>query len=353
MMLKALLHSAWSAVFLLLAAFVLLLTVNLGFLRPRIEAQTSALLGQKVVIGNDIKFRLVGGRPALLLHDVAIGRDIKADSVDLALRGLHPSRALFVRADDLHIDGRPLGDADLPLAILPDGFVIDPLRGRLKNATLSGRVSYAGGTLAVDGRAAGLPLALFLGDSAQGDLDAVFRLQSKGDTMQELLKNLAGRFMLTSNGGTLTSSSLRFWSNGLLSSLLPGNEDKTALNCAILDFNVDQGIADSRAIVVDTRDNTIFARGRIDLADGTIDMLVTPHPKDMQLVSLATPVKVTGRITDATVTPDADGVATKIGGMLLGVINPAFALLPLMQSGFDDYKGSCAAILKQRQSQKQ
>ncbi|MBU6475387.1 MAG: AsmA family protein, partial [Alphaproteobacteria bacterium] len=320
---------------------------NLAFLRPRIEAETAALLGQKVEINNDIKFRLVGGRPALLLHHVSVGADVTADAVDLALRGFHPSRAVFVRAYGLALDGKKLGNFDFPVTVLPDGFSVSPLRGSLKGAALTGHVKYAGGVLSADGAVQGIPLSLLLGDAPEGEIAAQFALQSKGKTAEELLRGLDGRLLLTNNGGTLTSASLKFWSSGLLSSLLPGKTDKTPLNCAIVDFNIENGIAESRTIVVDTRDNTIFARGRIDLADGKIDMVLTPHPKDVQLLSLATPVRVAGPLENPVVTPEAGGVATKIGSMLLGVVNPAFALLPLMKTGFDDYKGSCATIARE------
>ncbi len=346
------LSALWHIVVFLLVAFVLLLFVNLAPLKPHIERTTTALLGQKVTIGNNIKFRLVGGRPALLLHRVSIGADVKADAVALALRGLHPSRGVFVRAKGLKVDGVPLGDYDLPVTILKDGFEVKPLKGRLKDTTLDGSVKYASDNLYIDGAAKKVPLGMLLGDSAQGDVAAEFRLMSKGKTPVQLLGGLEGRFMLTNNGGTLTSSSLKFWSSGLLSSLLPGKEDKTQLNCAIVDFNIKDGMADSRTIVVDTGDNTIFAKGRIDLVNQKIDMVLTPNPKNMQLVSLATPMLVTGPIANPTVTPEAGGMVEKIGGMLLGVVNPALALLPLLETGFGDYQGSCAAIVKAREKQK-
>ncbi len=345
-MMRVLLSTLWHIVFFSLAAFVLLLFVNLAPLKPRIESATTALLGRKVVIGNNIKFRLVGGRPALLLHHVSIGADVKADAVALALRGLHPSRGVLVRAKSLKVGGVLLGDYDLPVTILKDGFTVKPLKGRLKDATLNGRVKYAGAELYIDGMAKKVPLDMLLGDSAQGDVDAKFRFAAKGKTPAQLLGGLEGRFMLTNNGGTLTSASLKFWSSGLLSSLLPGREDKTQLNCAIVDFNVKDGMADSRTIVADTSSNTIFAKGRIDLVNGKIDMVLKPNPKNMQLVSLATPMLITGPLANPTVTPEAGGMVQKIGGMLLGMVNPALALLPLLETGFDDYQGSCAEIVR-------
>ena len=78
-------------------------------------------------------------------------------------------------------------------------------------------------------------------------------------------------------------------------------------------------------------------------------MVLNPSPKDISLVNFTTPVRIKGPFDNTTVTPQASGVAKKIGGMLLGVINPALEIIPLMETELGEYKGTCAEILKKSQ----
>ncbi len=350
-MFKGLAYICWIIVVLMLASGVILLTVNLQSQKPQIEAQITTLLHQKVRINGDIDFGLLGWRLALVLHKVEVGESVKADTVALTLRGLKFSQGVFVQANGLKFKDRLLGNYDIPVNVQPNGFEVYPLEGGLEGSAFAGNIKYIDGKLHIDGVLKDLSLDT-LAEDTEGKLDARINLEAKGDDGAQLIHSLTGRFTLTNGGGKLSSKSLAFWSRGLVASLLPGKKEATNLNCAIVDFNIENGVAHSRAIVVDTGDNTVFAKGDIALDSGKVDMVLKPNPKDMQLVSVATPVHITGSIDHATVTPQVSGVVKKVGGMLLGVVNPALALIPILEGGMDEYKGSCAQILKEHQPKK-
>jgi uncharacterized protein involved in outer membrane biogenesis len=350
-MLRFLVGFLWSVFICVLVLAALSLVINLDSLKPQIEAQATELLQQKVHINGDISPGVLGWHPALVMHKVDIGAKVKADMVALTVQSLRSSREFLVHANGLSFGDTQLGDYDIPVIIQATGFEIYPLRGVLEGSELAAEVRYTDHKLHIDGVLKDLPLGK-LAEEAEGKVEVKLQLDSKGDDLAQLRHALAGRFTLTGGEGKLTSKSLNFWSRGLLSSLLPGQKKETRLNCAIIDFKMESGIAVSRAIIVDTSENTVFGKGSIDLDKGSVDMVLRPNPKDMSLVSFATPVHVTGPVDAAVVTPEAGGVAKKIGGILLGVVNPALALLPLMETGFDDYHGSCADILKQKQPKK-
>lgn len=350
-MLRFIITLLWGAVVCGLVAAVFLLVSDLDSLKPQIEARTSALLQEKVHIGGDMRPGFLEGHPALVMHNVDVGTDLKADAVSLALLSSRPIQKFFMHADGLTFKGRLLGNYDIPVTVLQTGFEISPLKGELDGAALTGKIKYNDKKLHIDAILKNYPLGK-VAEEAEGTVDGKLQLDGKGENSDQLIHTLTGRVMLTSGAGKLTSKSLNFWSRGLISSLLPGQKNETALNCSIVDFDIGSGIAHSRAVVVDTSENTVFAKGSIDLDKWQVDMVLKPNPKDMSLVSLATPVHVTGPLDNATVTPEVDGMAKKIGGMLLGVVNPALALIPILTSGMDEYTGSCADILKQYQPKK-
>lgn len=317
-------------------------------LKPQIEAQTSALLEQKVRINGAIIPSLLDGHPALLLHKVEVGTDLAADAVTVSLPQRTSLQRVMVHADNLRYKGQLLGDYDIPVTVYPTGFEINPLEGKQGGSAFAGKIKYIGDELHIEGALKDFPLDK-LAEEAEGKVDGTVQLDARGETQADLIRTLKGRVMLTVGTGKLTSRSLNFWSRGLLTSFLPGKKPETKLNCAIVDFNILGNKAQSRAIIVDTSENTVFASGMIDFDKGRMDMVLKPNPKDISLVSVATPVHITGPINNATVTPDARGVARKIGTMMLGVINPALAVIPLIETGMGGYEGSCAAILKQYQ----
>ena len=348
MMLKIFAGLIWGVLVCGLVIAALFLVLNFDFLKPQIEAQAAVILQQKVQINGDIKPGVLGWRPALVLHEVDIGAKVKADTVALTMQDLRSSQEFFVHVDGLKFKDLLLGNYDIPLTIQPTGFEAYPLKGELDGAAFAGEVKYIDNKLHIDGILKNISLGKFAVE-AQGNVDVKIQLDGKGNDEAQLIHTLAGRFMLTGGAGRLTNKSLNFWSRGLLSSLLPAKKAETKLNCAIIDFKIVNGIALSSAIVVDTDENTVFGKGRIDLDKGQLDMLFKPNPKDMSLVSLATPVHVTGPVDAVVVTPEAGGMAKKIGGILLSVVNPALALIPLMETGLGDYNGTCAEILKQNQ----
>jgi uncharacterized protein involved in outer membrane biogenesis len=348
-LLKYFIYASWCVVAGCLLVIALFFLLDFSAFKPQIEAQTSSLLEEKVHIRGNIQAGILSFHPALAMHNVEIGPFIKADTVEMALEQRTPVVKVILHADKLTYKGKLLGDYDIPLTAYANGFDIEPLQGALAGSTVTGKIKYINNKLHIDGTLKGYPLANIASD-AEGKADATLQLDGKGETQDQLIHTLKGRLLFNIGSGKLTSKSLNFWSRDLLLSFLPGRKSETSLNCAIVDFNIiGDGVGQSRAIIVDTSENTIFASGTVNFDTGWMDLVLKPNPKDISLVSFATPVRIKGPFDNTTVTPQAGGVAKKIGGMLLGVINPALAVLPLLETEMNAYKGSCADILKKSQ----
>lgn len=321
--------------------------VHFDSFKPRLEAAATDALGETVHIKGHINVGFIGWRPSIVLHNVEIGLDARADRVELTLLQASVTKGLMIHADAVVYAGHEAGDYDIPLYLVEKGFKIAPLKGKLDGASIKGEVTYIGDDFRADLKMEGLPLRRLL-QEAEGKVDSRLKVAGKGLTGDDILRTLSGRFTLSSLRGTLTSKSLNFWARGLMQVLLPMQKDETKLNCAVADFAIKNGTATSRAVIVDTNEIAILGKGSIDLVKERVDMLLVPNPKDLALVSLATPVRLKGPFSNIVPTPETKGVAKKVGGLLLGVVNPSLLLLPLLEEKTTgDYKGVCIKILQE------
>jgi hypothetical protein len=63
------------------------------------------------------------------------------------------------------------------------------------------------------------------------------------------------------------------------------------------------------ALLIDTSRIRVRGKGKIDLQTGKLNLTLKPRPKTRGLISLATPVRVTGRLDDPTIRLSTSGLA--------------------------------------------
>jgi AsmA protein len=74
--------------------------------------------------------------------------------------------------------------------------------------------------------------------------------------------------------------------------------------------------------------------GTINLKNEVMDIKLNPKPKDTSLASLNSPLYVRGTFSAPKVAPDMGRLAAKgVGAVLMGVVNPLLAVLPLLKEG--------------------
>jgi uncharacterized protein involved in outer membrane biogenesis len=65
-----------------------------------------------------------------------------------------------------------------------------------------------------------------------------------------------------------------------------------------------------------------------------MNLRLSPKPKDSSIASLNSPLFVQGTFSDPKVSPDVGKLAAKgVGAVVLGIINPLLAVLPLFKEG--------------------
>ena len=98
--------------------------------------------------------------------------------------------------------------------------------------------------------------------------------------------------------------------------------------------DISNGIATSRAFVVDTEAGVLTVEGDINLATEQVDFLLVPEPRYPSLMHLWTKLRVSGTILDPKVRPDTVSLLSKGAKALSAlVIGPLGLLAPFVNLG--------------------
>lgn len=192
--------------------------------------------------------------------------------------------------------------------------------------------------------------SLASGKAALGEINAEAKLKGRGNSIAALLGSSNGEIRAVLDHGAVSKSLLD--QIGLdLSSLIVTQlfgDKQVRVNCAVSDFTVSKGILQPRAFVIDTEEAAIHVSGNINLARESLGLTITPESKGVRLISLRSPVYVTGSFSKPDVSVDKGVLALKAGSALaLGALAPAFAaLIPLVNIGPEAGNG-CGQLLAQ------
>ncbi len=157
-----------------------------------------------------------------------------------------------------------------------------------------------------------------------------------GATVGDVLGSFTGQSNMMVGEGELERGGIDFLAADLVQAFFADEgRHSTPLHCLVNRIDYEDGVGQSRALLVDTHLITITGSGRINLARNNVNFRLAPRPKDPTLLSLAADYTVEGPILNPTITPDAGdlirGVATALGSFAL--TGGAAALLPLFGDG--------------------
>jgi uncharacterized protein involved in outer membrane biogenesis len=106
------------------------------------------------------------------------------------------------------------------------------------------------------------------------------------------------------------------------------------INCAVVQFDINNGVAVSKAFVFDSQIGILSAKGDTNLGTEQVNFLLNPQPKDFSLVNLSTKMRVTGTLMDPKVRPDMVSLATKGAKSLSALaLGPIGLLAPFVHLG--------------------
>ena len=169
-----------------------------------------------------------------------------------------------------------------------------------------------------------------------GNLAGQARVVGQGKSTAAILGSMRGAVRMQVSQGTI--SHLAVEAAGLdvaqaIGMLIKG-DDSLPIDCMVVDLNVEQGALKPRVFVVDTPDSTIWVDGSVSLATEALDLRMVTTPRDFSPLALRTPLILRGTLANPSVSVEKGKLATRLGASaLLALINPAAAILPLMDIG--------------------
>jgi uncharacterized protein involved in outer membrane biogenesis len=231
------------------------------------------------------------------------------------------------------------------IATLADGDLnIDTLQATYKQTRVSGDFHLYSQSpprvvakfLVQDFDLGGLLRELRVSEQVRSHLDIAVDVSSTGDSVHALMAGLDGSVSAVMGKGFLTRY-LDLLSVDLSKKVIPfwGSHQKAGkIKCAVVQFDIKNGIATSQAFVFDTRIGVLTGEGDINLATEQVNFLLAPEPRYPSLMSLSTKLRVTGPITDPEVRPDMLSLLSKGARALSAlVVGPIGLLAPFVNLG--------------------
>jgi len=191
-----------------------------------------------------------------------------------------------------------------------------------------------------------VPKAEILNESF-GAVDGRLQLKGTGNSTATALATSNGRIDLYSRGGKVSNLLMEYAGTDIaeIVRFWVGGDQQIQLRCGIVAFTVKNGLMTSETLVVDTDDTYIGGKGTISLQNETLNLTLTPLPKDISFVALRGPLHVTGTFANPKFGLDKGYLAGRIGAsVLLGLLNPLAALVPLIETG-PGKDAPCAQLL--------
>ncbi len=188
-----------------------------------------------------------------------------------------------------------------------------------------------------------------------GELAGQARFQGKGRSTAGMLASLDGNLHLWIRDGSV--SHLLIEAIGLdvaqgLGLVIKGDSN-LPLRCAAMSMKAQEGLLHTEAGVVDTPDTLLLLSGRVSLAEETFGLRIEARPHDRSLLSVRTPLRLSGTFAAPRVRPDLEKIGGKavLATVLGTLLTPLAALLPLLDPGESARGAGCAqtlALLKRR-----
>jgi hypothetical protein len=96
----------------------------------------------------------------------------------------------------------------------------------------------------------------------------------------------------------LNAGILDLWATNILVSLLPklDSENQSVINCVVARLKLENGLITPESLGLDTTKIRVGTEGTINLKENSIDLTLTPVPKQAQLLSLEVPIGIGGTL---------------------------------------------------------
>ena len=125
-------------------------------------------------------------------------------------------------------------------------------------------------------------------------------LATHAATLDELMVHASGTIDIAIFPSEFEAGVFDLWAVNLMTAALPAidKSHSSRINCVVALFDLHDGRLEQKSILVDTSKMSVGGRARVDFATEEVEVLLKPRAKKPEFFSLATPIRVKGRIRD-------------------------------------------------------
>lgn len=239
----------------------------------------------------------------------------------------------------------PLDKGSVHVKLQDKVLTLDPLDLGVAAGKLSGAIRIDAAKNPADIRASldlrGMQLArlfpkLETTGNSVGKFGGRINLSGSGNSVAGWLGGVSGDVAVLSGSGqfgNLLPVFATLVGGDIIKFLLRGDRN-VELRCAAVAFDVNKGLMTGRTLVVDTTNAVFTASGQANLANETLDFVVRPEPKSKSILSIRTPLVVSGTFGDPKGGVEVAPLAGRgLAALALGAINPLLALAATIETG--------------------
>jgi AsmA family protein len=187
-----------------------------------------------------------------------------------------------------------------------------------------------------------------------GALTGRAQLTGYGRSVRDAAANANGQITLVSPAGEIREAFAELSGINVtrgLGLLLSEDRSKIDLRCGVASFSVNNGIARTRTLVIDTETVLITGSGTVSLRDETLDLEIEGEPKEPRLIRVAAPISIEGRLRAPRVGVEVEDAADQgLAALLAGIAAPLAAVLPFIDPGLAE-DANCASLLAGREQE--
>ncbi|WP_421880764.1 AsmA family protein [Pacificispira sp.] len=222
-----------------------------------------------------------------------------------------------------------LTDLDVAISLQNGSLTVSPFKAGVGTGSISG-------TIALDGSQAEAPLAIVLNgdkmgldallagsgmaEKVEGPLDLTIDLKGAGNNPRAIAASLDGKFQMSVYDSRVLKKAFEDAFGDLIANMLASEGGWILLDCAVFDYDLTKGLAETKAGYTASGPVTVTTRGQINLGTEQLDLAVKPRGAGLATL----PLQVSGSFTNPSVIPDPTTVGIGIlTGVLTGGIAPA------------------------------
>jgi len=122
---------------------------------------------------------------------------------------------------------------------------------------------------------------------------------------------------------------------------------QSEIRCGYADFQASNGIVTIEDFIVDTEDSVFLASGNVNLREETINIKLSPHPRDTSYFAATTPVHIRGALANPKFRPGRKLYSRlALAAAMATLAGPAAIVLPFIELGDGGENSYCKQLFE-------